>query len=78
MALVDGQWREYGKDLPVEHLDEVGPVVLVEGLPIGHDHTGAGQSRCQLVGKDPALVLHQLPHPHGDGIQRLERAHPVG
>src|ERR1035438_9602722 len=33
MALVDGERSEYREDLPVEHLDGIVPVVIVEGVP---------------------------------------------
>ena len=64
MALVDGQRGEDGKDLPVEHLDQVGPVVLGRGCPSRTSpHRRAASAGATPVGEDPALPLDQLARP---------------
>ncbi len=40
MALVDGQRGEDGEDLPVEHLGQVVPVLVVQGVPVGQGDPG--------------------------------------
>ena len=52
VALVDGQRGEHREDLAVEHVGEVGPVGVVEGVPVGEDHAGLGQGRADSVEED--------------------------
>ena len=78
MALVDGQGGEDGEDEPVEDIVEVGAVVLVQGVPVRHDHAGRLQRGRHLLREDLALQLDQLVGSPGDGQELLAGLRPSG
>ena len=78
MTLVDGQRGEDGEDLAVEDVVEVGAVVVVEGVPVRHDHAGVGSRAGATCSEKIALCRSTSSvDPVGDGAQLLVRAQPV-
>ena len=70
VAGVDGQGGEDREDLPMEDVDQVGAVVVVEGRPVREAHPGLGQRRGQPV-REPVLAGHELLHPGADDPELL-------
>ena len=61
----------------MEHIDQVGSVVLVQRVPVGEDHPRIGQERNHSIQEDVALAIDEFGHPFGDGFKLRQRAHAV-
>ena len=77
MPLVDGQRGQHRKDQSRVDLVQVGPVDIVQGVPVGDQDPGAAQEGLDPVGEDPVLAGHELGDPLSDGGQLLARAEAV-
>ena len=70
---VDGQRGEHGIDLTLEHVDQVGAVLVVERGPAGEADTRLGQGRHEEIQEDVVLAPDELLHPGPDHRELLAR-----
>ncbi len=77
MARIDGERRENGVDLALEHVDQVLAVVVIERRPVREADTRRGERRDDLIQEDVVLTLHELLDPAPDHGELLARAQAV-
>jgi hypothetical protein len=78
VAGVHGQGGEHGEDALEEDVDQVGPVVLVQGRPVREADPGIGEGGGDLAEEDLALAGQQVLDLHPDRPQLLVGAAAVG
>ena len=78
VARVDCQRGEHRKNVPLEGLQQLGSLVVVEALPGTDLHTSFGERRQDLLVVDDVDACQLGAALRSDGSQLLDSRHPVG